>query len=95
MPISPQILKLLPRTHDRTGLLCAILGKSPVEDGYLVIEFDGIDSKPLIKILTLWEFNSQIHVATSEGHLSNLFEMDVFGSLIGFDVFGRLHESFL
>ena len=94
MPISPQILKLLPRTHDRTGLLGAILGKSSIENGYLVVEFDSIDGKPLIEILALWKFNCQVHVAAAEGHLSNLFEVDVFGSLIGFNVFGRLHVNF-
>ncbi len=51
MAVRPQILVLGSRGHRRAGFSSAELGQDAVEDVDLVIEFDGVDSEPLVEIL--------------------------------------------
>lgn len=51
LPISPEILKLLPCAHYRTGVLGAKLSQRSIQNRNLVIELDGIDGEPFVEIL--------------------------------------------
>ena len=52
LPIRPQVLEFLARTHHRTGVLSTEFGQCAIQDRNFVIELDSIHSQPLIEILT-------------------------------------------
>jgi hypothetical protein len=82
LPVSPEVLELLPSTHDGTGLLSAILRQRSIEDRNLIVELNGVDSQPFIEVFSLGQLDCKVHVATAEGHLCDLFEVEVFGGLV-------------
>lgn len=51
LPISPEILKLLPCAHDRAGVLGAKLSQRSIQNRDLVIELNGVDGEPFVEIL--------------------------------------------
>lgn len=78
MAVSPKILKFLPRTHNGTRFLCAVFSQCSVEYRNFIVKLDGIDCEPFIEVLALGELDSEVHVAAAEGHLCDLFEVEVF-----------------
>ena len=50
LSVGPEVLEFLSCAHDGAGILGAEFGKCSIENGYFVIEFDGVDGKPFVEI---------------------------------------------
>lgn len=70
--IRPEVFVFGTSGHRWTAFSCTELSEDTVENVDFIIEFDGVNSKPLIKIFSCRQLYSQLHVATTQGHSSNL-----------------------
>ena len=73
VPVGPQVLVLGSRRHGGTRLGRAELRQDSVEHVYLVVEFDGVNRKPLVQVFPRRQFHCQLHVPRAKSHARNLF----------------------
>ena len=74
VPVGPEVLVLGPRGHRRTRLCSAEFCQYTIEDIDFIVKLDGVDGEPLVQILTRRQLDSQLHIATAEGHPRDLLE---------------------
>ena len=66
MSFCPEIVVIWPSRHCGAGFRCAELLQKSIDDIDLVVELNGIDSKPFIQIFTGRELDSQLHIPAAK-----------------------------
>ena len=75
MAVRPEVFVLGSRAHGRAALSGTEFHEDAVQDIDFIVEFDGVNCKPLVEVFSSWEFDGQLHVTTSDGHSCDLLEL--------------------
>jgi len=80
--ISPEILVFWTRGHHGTFLRCAEFCDASIKQIDLVEEIHGVDGKPLVDVLIVWQRNGLLQISTTKGSLRMLVQVISFRSFV-------------